>query len=52
MQAISRALREGRIGSLRHIVASGKGYYGGYGLMNIGTHLLNAILELAGPAGG
>ena len=48
VQAISRALREGRIGSLRHIVASGKGYYGGFGLMNIGTHLLNGILELTG----
>ena len=49
MQAMARALREGRIGTLRHIVASGKGYYGGYGLMNIGTHLLNGVLELAGP---
>lgn len=48
MKAVAAALRAGEIGQLRHIVASGKGYYGGYGLMNIGTHLLNNILELAG----
>ena len=48
MQAVRRALREGRIGAIRHIAASGKGYYGGYGLMNIGTHLLNGVLELTG----
>ena len=28
---------------------SGKGYYGGYGLMNIATHSLNAMLGVAGP---
>ncbi len=42
LQAVARAHWEGRIGSLRHVIASGKGYYGGYGLMNIGTHVLNA----------
>ena len=48
LKAVAAALREGKIGQLRHITASGKGYYGGYGLMNIGTHLLNNVLELAG----
>ena len=48
MSAMSRALTEGRIGKLRYIQASGKGYYGGYGLMNIGTHLLSYITKFAG----
>jgi predicted dehydrogenase len=48
MRAVSGAVKKGRIGKLRHITASGKGYYGGYGLMNIGTHLINYILEIAG----
>ena len=30
---------------------SGKGYYGGYGLMNIATHSLNAMLGVAGRCG-
>jgi predicted dehydrogenase len=48
MRALASALAAGRIGKLRHIIASDKGYYGGYGLMNIGTHLVNNILHLAG----
>ncbi len=48
MQAASRAFAEGRIGELRYITGSGKGYYGGYGLMNIGTHILNNIIEFGG----
>jgi predicted dehydrogenase len=48
LQAVSGALKQGRIGRLRQIVGSGKGYYGGYGLMNIGTHSINAMLELTG----
>lgn len=52
MQAILRAIRSGRIGPVRYITASGKGYYGGYGLMNIGTHLLNNIIGLAGHCRG
>ncbi len=48
MRAVAGAFREGRIGTIRHVVASGKGYYGGYGLMNIGTHLLNGVLGLTG----
>ena len=48
MRALASALAAGRIGKLRHIIASDKGYYGGYGLMNIGTHLVNNLLELCG----
>lgn len=48
MQAVMRAIREGRVGEIRHLSASGKGYYGGYGLMNIGTHLVNNLLRIAG----
>ncbi|NKB70787.1 MAG: hypothetical protein GKR89_27265 [Candidatus Latescibacteria bacterium] len=49
MEAVARALEEGRIGQVRYLSGSGKGYYGGYGLMNIGTHMLNNMLRVAGP---
>lgn len=45
MQALSKAFNEGKIGELRYIYGSGKGYYGGYGLMCIGTHMLNNMLN-------
>ncbi len=45
MQALTRAFDAGHIGELRYIYGSGKGYYGGYGLMNIGTHTLNNMLH-------
>lgn len=48
LQAVALAFKQGKIGRLRQVMASGKGYYGGYGLMNIGTHSLNAMLELTG----
>ena len=48
MRAMARAYAAGRIGKLRYIYASDKGYYGGYGLMNIGVHLLNYLIKLAG----
>ena len=48
MQAVAKALDEGKIGDLRYIYASGKGYYAGYGLMNIGTHVVNNILRFGG----
>ena len=48
-QAAYKAFSEGRIGELRYILGTGKGYYGGYGLMNIGTHMLNHIVKYAGP---
>lgn len=48
MRAVERAYRAGRIGELRHITGYGKSYYGGYGLMNIGTHMINTMLKLAG----
>ena len=49
MRTVQRAIGEGRIGDIRHLRASGKGYYGGYGLMNIGTHLINTMLGIVGP---
>jgi predicted dehydrogenase len=48
MRAARRAVVEGRIGEPRYLVGSGKGYYGGYGLMNLGTHLINGIISLVG----
>ena len=45
MQTLTRAFNEGKIGELRYMYGSGKGYYGGYGLMNIGTHMLNNMLH-------
>ena len=48
MQAIHNALTAGKIGELRYIHCDNKGYYGGYGLMNIGTHKINDMLKLAG----
>lgn len=48
MRAMGEALREGRIGQLRCLHASDKGYYGGLGLMNIGVHLLSYLFELGG----
>ena len=49
LRAAQAALDQGRIGRLRYIYASGKGYYGGYGVMNIAVHTLNFVTKLAGP---
>jgi len=48
MKAVRKAIEEGRIGEIRYIAGSGKGYYGGYGLMNIGTHMINSMLGVVG----
>lgn len=48
MRAMAHAYAQGKVGQLRYISASDKGYYGGYGLMNIGVHLLNYIIKFAG----
>ena len=48
MRAIARALEAGQIGEVQHIHGCGKGYYGGYDLMNIGTHMINMMLQIAG----
>lgn len=48
LQAISKLLDEGKIGELRYMYACGKGYYAGYGLMNIGTHVVNNMLRFGG----
>ena len=47
--AVKQALDSGRIGVPLHVTCNGKGYYGGYELMNIGTHMLNALLAVTGP---
>ena len=48
MRAVRRQIAAGRIGDLRYLHGSGKGYHGGYGLMNIGTHTVNNMLAVAG----
>ena len=48
MKTAKKAVQEGRIGDLRYVYGSGKGYYAGYGLMNIGTHTINDILNFTG----
>tara|TARA_B100000809_G_scaffold223364_1_gene232858 strand:- start:767 stop:1909 length:1143 start_codon:yes stop_codon:yes gene_type:complete len=48
MQTLQYAVDEGKIGNIRYIYGSGKGYYGGYGLMNIGTHMINNMLRFGG----
>ena len=50
MRALGRVVESGRIGQLHHIEGNCKGYYGGYGLMNIGCHLLNNMVKLGGSA--
>ncbi len=47
-QAVNKVDQEGKIGDLRYIYASGKGYYGGFGLMEIGTHLLTHMIKFGG----
>ncbi|MDA0333921.1 MAG: Gfo/Idh/MocA family oxidoreductase [bacterium] len=48
MRAMKAAVDAGKIGEPRFLLGSGKGYYGGYGLMNIGTHMVNNMIGLAG----
>jgi predicted dehydrogenase len=48
MKATEKAVQEGKIGEIRYVYGSGKGYYGGYGLMNIGTHTINDIINFTG----
>ena len=49
LSAVKQALTEGRIGVPLHITSNGKGYYGGYELMNMGTHMLSGLLSVTGP---
>jgi predicted dehydrogenase len=49
MRAVRRALARGAIGELHGAIAQCKGYYGGFGLMDIGTHILNNLDALLGP---
>ncbi|RKU30809.1 hypothetical protein C6497_03800 [Candidatus Poribacteria bacterium] len=48
MQSVAKELQKGKIGDLRYIYACGKGYYAGYGLMNIGTHVVNNMIRFGG----
>ncbi len=48
MKAVEKVFNEGRIGEIRYVYGSGKGYYAGYGLMNIGTHTINDIINFTG----
>lgn len=47
MRVMARALEDGRIGQLRYINASSQGYYGDYGILNVGGHLLSDITKVA-----
>ncbi len=47
-QAMNQFYQAGKIGELRYIYASGKGYYGGFGLMEIGTHVLTHMIKFGG----
>ena len=49
MQAVHRAYGEGRIGKLLYIYTRDKGYYGGFGIMNVATHKINNMQKFAGP---
>ena len=49
-RAMHRAVDEGRIGQLRYITLGSQGYYGGYGLLNVGGHGLGDMTQLAGQA--
>ena len=47
-QVAERLINAGEIGPLTSIKIRGKGYYGGYDLLNIETHVLNATRRFAG----
>jgi hypothetical protein len=42
MRAVRRAVAEGTIGELHGAMPQRKGYYGGFGLMDVGTHMILA----------
>ena len=48
MLAVHAAYVEGRIGELLYMYTRDKGYYGGYGVMNIATHKVNNMQKFAG----
>lgn len=47
-RAAADAVADGLVGDLIHAAARGKGYYGGYGIMNIGCHLLTGAQAFLG----
>ena len=48
MRALLKVFEEGKIGRVHHIEGNCKGYYGGYGLMDIGCHLINNFVKFGG----
>jgi predicted dehydrogenase len=50
LRVAKRLIDDGHIGSIASIKIRGKGFYGGYGLMDMGTHLFNDTRLYAGPA--
>jgi predicted dehydrogenase len=48
MRALLRVVEEGRLGRIHHMEGNCKGYYGGYGLMDIGCHLINNFVKFGG----
>ncbi len=48
LEAAHRAYEEGQIGDLLYIYTRDKGYYGGFGVMNIATHKINIMQKFAG----
>jgi predicted dehydrogenase len=49
LRAARGAMADGAIGAAHGAVAQCKGYYGGFGLMDIGTHIINNLDALFGP---
>src|SRR4051794_6701030 len=48
MRALLKVFNKGTIGRVHHIEGNCKGYYGGYGLMDIGCHLINNFVKFGG----
>ena len=49
-QVAERLINDGAIGPITTFKIRGKGYYGGYDMLNIGTHMLNGTRRFAGDA--
>lgn len=48
VRSLLKIIDEGRIGKVFYMEGACKGYYGGFGLMNIGCHLLNNMVRFGG----
>lgn len=49
IRAMGLAMEQGLIGQVRYGYACCQGLHGGYGMMYIGTHLLNNLIKFTGP---